>query len=901
MIIKSIQLENFKSHLNTNLDFDTGISIIMGDNGAGKSSILESISFALFKEYSGKKMDRLINNDRDHLKVVLEFMANGRTYKVIRKRKRNSSPESMLYIEDDDKFSVIEKGDAAVTSAIENIIDLDKNLFLNAVYVRQGEIASLITKNPAEKKEMMGRLLGVEELENSWKNMKFVIDEYSMQEIHINGKLENLGKITDEKTEKEENRDELISSLEESSSKLKEAEEKFNILKRAKEFFDQKEINYNNINQKLIHNESILEMHNKDKESFNEKIRSINDKEARIKDIREDVDKIDSLEKLKEKIFDLKELENQKKTIINTLQKIQDLKSIVSKNKESYNTYIALDHQIRELFESRKEYEGSDILLKNNKDKLEILKDNVDKLEKGIAIKLEDYAKILEEDVVSIDQIESSLEFKKNETDEKLKSNSLEYDKIIEYISDLKGQNKEVSKSLEELESADDICPVCESELEENRKEELILKHNTQIGDNNNQINSLNKKLEFNKSEMMHIENKKMDVQKINIDMLKRENKEINDKKDEILKIEQLLVGIIESANKLNDLDAEINEKNRLKDNLYGDYQEYLGALKSLNSSEDYEELSNSLISMEDDIEPLKSSIDKMCIENAIKIEDVGTKLSNIRILKEEYDKLCGEIADKAEKINKLNNTEFKIKEINKEIKKQKEELVNVGYNKDKHLKSIEKMNYCQEYKEELQNSVGVLKGQLSETKKRISELNDQIQDYNKDKKELYKIGRFIGLLNEIRKLYGKDGLQKDLRNRSRPLIESNTLGFFNKFNFEYSDIKLDENYDVTLYGPSGENTLDMMSGGEIIAAAIALRLGIAKSLLKGNLELMILDEPTVHLDSYRRHELIDVIKRLSVIPQMIIVTHDEGLEEAASNILRIKKENGISKLTDIS
>ena len=68
-------------------------------------------------------------------------------------------------------------------------------------------------------------------------------------------------------------------------------------------------------------------------------------------------------------------------------------------------------------------------------------------------------------------------------------------------------------------------------------------------------------------------------------------------------------------------------------------------------------------------------------------------------------------------------------------------------------------------------------------------------------------MGRFTDLLNEIRKLYGKDGLQKDLRNKSRPLIEKNTLDFFNKFNFEYSDIKLDEDYDVTLFGPSGENT----------------------------------------------------------------------------------------------
>ncbi|MCE7698775.1 MAG: DNA repair protein Rad50, partial [Methanobacterium paludis] len=126
-------------------------------------------------------------------------------------------------------------------------------------------------------------------------------------------------------------------------------------------------------------------------------------------------------------------------------------------------------------------------------------------------------------------------------------------------------------------------------------------------------------------------------------------------------------------------------------------------------------------------------------------------------------------------------------------------------------------------------------------------------------------------------------------------LIEQNTREFFEKFNFEYSDIKLDEDYDVTVYGPAGKNSLDMISGGERIAVALALRLGITQALSGGNLELVMLDEPTIHLDSYRRQELIDLLKRMSIIPQMIIVTHDPDLEEAADTILRVKKEKGES------
>jgi len=58
-----------------------------------------------------------------------------------------------------------------------------------------------------------------------------------------------------------------------------------------------------------------------------------------------------------------------------------------------------------------------------------------------------------------------------------------------------------------------------------------------------------------------------------------------------------------------------------------------------------------------------------------------------------------------------------------------------------------------------------------------------------------------------------------------------------------------------------------------------------------------MLDEPTIHLDVQRRQELIDVFKKLMLIPQMLIVTHDEALEDAADSIYIIKKENGCSRV----
>lgn len=167
----------------------------------------------------------------------------------------------------------------------------------------------------------------------------------------------------------------------------------------------------------------------------------------------------------------------------------------------------------------------------------------------------------------------------------------------------------------------------------------------------------------------------------------------------------------------------------------------------------------------------------------------------------------------------------------------------------------------------------------------------------DKFKREYDNLESYISMLKNIRELYGKNGVQKDLRNISRPLIQKYTKEFFNEFNFNYSDLTLDDEYNVTVYGPEGESSMSMVSGGEKIAIALALRLGITQAISKGDLDTILLDEPTIHLDSSRRHELINLLKDMSLLPQMIIVTHESQLENAADNIIKVEKENGISKV----
>ena len=110
--------------------------------------------------------------------------------------------------------------------------------------------------------------------------MKFVIDDYRKQEIRINGKLENFGNTEEDLREKEKKKNELGIIFKEKELELKRTEEKVLKLKRVKEFFDQKEIDFNKITQKIEHDKLTLNRLNSTMNELSNQINEINLKES---------------------------------------------------------------------------------------------------------------------------------------------------------------------------------------------------------------------------------------------------------------------------------------------------------------------------------------------------------------------------------------------------------------------------------------------------------------------------------------------------------------------------------------------------------------------------------------------------------------------------------------------
>lgn len=174
-MLKSIILRDWRSHKETKLDFGSGTNIIVGRMGGGKSSIIDAVCFALFGTCPAIQHRRLKVADyirsrpeqQKEAEVTLVFKLKDDEYEVKRKAKQAGTSEAELKR----NGKMIEGPQAQrVTEHIENLLELDYDLFTRAVYSEQNRIDYFLTLPKGERKRQIDELLGLTRFEEVRKN-----------------------------------------------------------------------------------------------------------------------------------------------------------------------------------------------------------------------------------------------------------------------------------------------------------------------------------------------------------------------------------------------------------------------------------------------------------------------------------------------------------------------------------------------------------------------------------------------------------------------------------------------------------------------------------------------------------------------------------------------------------
>ncbi len=198
------------------IDFTSfDLACISGHNGAGKSSLLDAFTWALFGE-ARKRGEELIHAASNAAEVALTFAYEENIYRVRRILGRGKSTVLEFQIQDVERWRPLTEATSRATQArIESILRLDYDTFVNASFFLQGKADQFTQQKASERKRILGSILGLE----MWETYKTrAAERRKLMEAELNtldGRLTEINAELNEEGARKERLKELESRLKE--------------------------------------------------------------------------------------------------------------------------------------------------------------------------------------------------------------------------------------------------------------------------------------------------------------------------------------------------------------------------------------------------------------------------------------------------------------------------------------------------------------------------------------------------------------------------------------------------------------------------------------------------------------------------------------------------------------
>ncbi|MFZ0626424.1 MAG: SMC family ATPase [Acidimicrobiia bacterium] len=195
---RNLVMEGFLAYRHrTHVDFsDTDLFVLSGPTGAGKSSVIDAMTFALFGTIprldDRRSVGPVISALSDQARVSFEFSIDDETYTAVRLVQRKgsgaSTDEARLQRGDD----VLASGADDVTKAVTTLIGLSYEHFTKAVVLPQGAFADFLTDRPSDRQALLRALLDL----GLFEQVKVLANERAaVSRARIEGMEESLAKL----------------------------------------------------------------------------------------------------------------------------------------------------------------------------------------------------------------------------------------------------------------------------------------------------------------------------------------------------------------------------------------------------------------------------------------------------------------------------------------------------------------------------------------------------------------------------------------------------------------------------------------------------------------------------------------------------------------------------------
>ncbi len=589
MLLQQLKLNNVRSYLNETINFSSGSTLLSGDIGSGKSTILLAIEFALFgTSRTDLPAEALLRKSSSLASVELSFTVNNKEVTIKRslKKERNSIKQvaGHLIINGMKKDLTPVELKAEIINLLgypEEFITKSKNyIFRYTIYTPQEEMKFVLQENPDIRLDVLRKIFNIDKYKTIRDNVQLSLKQMRRNIAILGTRTESLEEYKNKLNVFGDTKKQLENDLIELSPKIAEQKEKIVQQKQDLLKLEQEQKIYLDLNQK---NETILIL-NKDK---NQQLESLNQKK----------------EKLQKEINELSLPEG---------QTIEQLHALINKHEEEKTKILTEKTSLQQKVSQLQE------MIKEKQHQLVIVSEEISSIAEKEKFKQQLTVEVAEKD--------------------KLNQDRLQLEELLLKTSELVTKNKTLLVQSQELKSTIvtlDNCPTCLQDVSESHKYKIQFQEDEKIKQAENLLSTLNTK----KSDILV---QREDVQQKVNQLLEKENlllktslelKQLEEKQGQLQNDKEQLKLWAQENNVLMQHLNKFNEENKVEEinsNLK-EYQQSLNLIsKKTHLQKSYEDIDQQIVQFKTQLDDLNQQSENVK-QQLIGREDLTVKINEIK------------------------------------------------------------------------------------------------------------------------------------------------------------------------------------------------------------------------------------------------------------------------------
>jgi exonuclease SbcC len=848
MIPLKLTLKNFMSYGEERVTLDfSGMHVVClsGDNGNGKSALLEAITYALWGEtrVSGSQAsgeDDLIRLGADEMEIAFDFLLNNSCYRVIRRRNRRTrNGDWQVFASEPNESwrSISGAGIRETKRILTNLLHMEYETFLNSAYIQQGRADEFTRNKPEARKRILSDILGLrrydrlEEMAKERRNeCDLLIRDIEGDIRHLEARLQEEHSYRQRLQERKLDLEALTQRIDEISNKLKECQAKRLELEKQAEILHEREVQLQQYERET--NELVSQIARLEKEI--ERDSSLLNKRAVI---------LSEYEQLCQYRERMKELE----PVMQSLQSIQSEicrleNQLLLRRQETVSEYQRLTMLCTQAAERQNKIEG--------------IEQELTEISSELASR-------------------ESLEQQKQEFQSEMERTRQTISNYISALNQMKNEAKELEEVIELLRQPRSTCPVCESDISGARQSRVLARQEKKLADIRSRISETKRQGAALRNSLPSLEDKlsKIDSQLQKLAGLQERVRQLRRQQEELKTQNSAWKAWVDQARNLKEtLDREE----------YGAAErEQLQALK-----QESEKITPIVHEYQEARKSAASFTERQVERLVVQLEEAErTYTQRQEILSQQKES--------------LQQRQQRIREEQKRLEIQRQQFALLPQLQQEERLAQQQLSEFAKEKEQAQTEVARLQQALDDCEKCRGQLAQR-------RLERDKLARDKQAYTDLASAFGKRGIQAYIIDNALPEIQDEANRLLSRMTDNSLQVALRtvrqgrstgqqiETLDIVITDNAGERPYEMFSGGEAFRVNFALRIALSRLLTRragASLQTLILDEGFGTQDVKGRDRLVEAIQSVKEeFALILVISHIEALKDAFPTRIEVIK-----------